>query len=149
MFSYRSYAYAYAYVASVNQALVTMQVSTRIQPPTSYSFPGSVTLFRYTVTKFNFIDSPNQQIKPGSYERKRKINTKTKHYFSFGTREDKTTIIFFCFAFCSALGLCLDAYAYDDPYVAGLTSFLCFALMLMLMLSCEPGLNQLTMISNV
>ena len=37
------------------------------------------------------------------------------------------------------------AYAYDDPYVAGLTSFLCFAfcfaLTLMLMLSCEPDLN--------
>ena len=35
------------------------------------------------------------------------------------------------------------AYAYDDPYVAGLTSFLCFAfcfaVILMLMLSCEPG----------
>ena len=38
------------------------------------------------------------------------------------------------------------AYAYDDPYVAGLTSFLCFAfcfaLMLMLTLSCEPGFKS-------
>ena len=37
----------------------------------------------------------------------------------------------------------LWSYACDDPYVAGLTSFLCFAfcfaLMLMLMLSCESG----------
>ena len=37
--------------------------------------------------------------------------------------------------------LCLYAYAYDDPYVAGLTSFLCFAFCfaVMLMLTCEPG----------
>ena len=37
------------------------------------------------------------------------------------------------------------AYAYDDPYVAGLTSFLCFAFCfaLMLMLSCEPGLTNM------
>ena len=34
----------------------------------------------------------------------------------------------------------LGSYAYDDPYVAGLTSLICFALMLML--SCEPGFNQ-------
>ena len=41
------------------------------------------------------------------------------------------------------LGLWSYAYAYDDPYVAGLTSFLCFAFCfaLMLMLSCEPGLT--------
>ena len=39
--------------------------------------------------------------------------------------------------------LCLYAYAYDDPYVAGLTSFLCFAFCftLTLMISCEPGLK--------
>ena len=49
------------------------------------------------------------------------------------------------FFFVSPFVLLL-AYAYDDPYVAGLTSFLCFAfcfaLMLMLMLSCEPGFNN-------
>ena len=37
------------------------------------------------------------------------------------------------------------AYAYDDSYVAGLTPFLCFAfcflLILMLLLTCEPGLR--------
>ena len=41
------------------------------------------------------------------------------------------------------LGLWSYAYAYDDPSVAGLTSFLCFAIcfavILMLMLWCEPG----------
>ena len=50
-------------------------------------------------------------LKPGSHERhkhKNKMNTKTKHDFSSGTCEDKTTRIFLCFAFCSALGLCLD-----------------------------------------
>ena len=43
------------------------------------------------------------------------------------------------------LELCY-AYAYDDPYVAGLTSFLCFAfcfvVMLMLMFTCELGLKE-------
>ena len=70
---------------------------------------------------------------------------KTKDEFSSETCEDKTTRIFLCFAFCSALCLCLDydlmlmlmtilmSQAWLDP--------LCFALMLMLMLSCEPGLN--------
>ena len=45
--------------------------------------------------------------KPGSHEQhkhKHKINMKTKHDFSSGTWEDKTTRIFLC----SALGLCLD-----------------------------------------
>ena len=49
--------------------------------------------------------------KPNSHQRhkhKHKINTKTKHVFSSGTCEDKTTRIFLCFPFCSALGLCLD-----------------------------------------
>ena len=49
-------------------------------------------------------------VKPDSHERhkhKHKVNTKTKHDFSSGTCEDKTTRIFLCFAFCSALGLCL------------------------------------------
>ena len=55
------------------------------------------------------------------------------------TREEKITRIFLYFAFCSSLGLC--SYACDDPYVAGLTSFLCFAFMLILMLSSEPGFN--------
>ena len=44
-------------------------------------------------------------LKPGSHERhkhKHKINTKRKHDL-----RDKTRI-FLCFAFCSALGLCLD-----------------------------------------
>ena len=36
------------------------------------------------------------------------VSTKTKHDFSSGTCEDKTTRIFLCFAICSALGLCLD-----------------------------------------
>ena len=85
-------------------------------------------------------------VKPSSHERhkhKHNINTKSKHDFSSGTCEDKTTIIFLCFLlFCSwlMLGLWSYAYAYDDPYVAGFTSFLCFALMLML--SCEPGLSE-------
>ena len=41
------------------------------------------------------------------------------------------------------LGLWSYTYAYDDPYVAGLTSFLSFAFCfaLILMLSCEPGLR--------
>ena len=39
------------------------------------------------------------------------------------------------------LGLWPYAYDYDDPYVAGLTSFLCFAFCFLLMLTCEPGLN--------
>ena len=34
--------------------------------------------------------------------------TRAKHDFSSGTCEDKTTRIFLCFVFCSALGLCLD-----------------------------------------
>ena len=40
------------------------------------------------------------------------------------------------------LGPC--SYAYDDPYVTGLTLFLCFAFCfaLMLMLSCESGLSM-------
>ena len=37
-----------------------------------------------------------------------KINTKTKHDFFSRTCEDKTTRIFLYFAFCSALGVCLD-----------------------------------------
>ena len=45
-------------------------------------------------------------------------------------------------AYAWTMILCLDC---DDPYAAGLTSFLCFAycfvLMLMLMLTCEPGFN--------
>ena len=50
-------------------------------------------------------------LKPGSHQRhkhKHKIDTKTKHDFSSGTCEDKTTRIFLCFVFCSALGLCFD-----------------------------------------
>ena len=48
------------------------------------------------------------------------------------------------FFFVSPFVLLL-AYAYDDPYVAGLTSFLCFAFCfaLMLVLSCEPGFTVL------
>ena len=70
--------------------------------------------------------SPFLHFKPGSHERhKHKINMKTKHDFSSGTCEDKTMRIFLCFAFCSALGLCLDyayayAYAYDYAYAYGL-----------------------------
>ena len=46
--------------------------------------------------------------KPSPHDRhKHKINTKTKHDFSSGTCEDKTTIIFLCFLFCSAVGLWL------------------------------------------
>ena len=50
-------------------------------------------------------------IKSGSrkqHKHKDKINTKTKHDISSGTCEDKTTIVFLCYVFCSALGLCLD-----------------------------------------
>ena len=36
------------------------------------------------------------------------ISKEKKHDFSSGTCEDKITRIFLCFAFCSALGLCLD-----------------------------------------
>ena len=46
------------------------------------------------------------------------------------------------------LGLWSYPYAYEDPYVASLISFLCFAfcfvLMLMLMLTCEPGLLEIS-----
>ena len=85
---------------------------------------------------------------PGSHEshkHKDKIKTKTKLHISLGTCTDKTTRIFLCFVFCSALGLCLDNdlmlmnHDYDDTYVKGLTSFLwfalCFVLMLMLTLT--------------
>ena len=58
-------------------------------------------------------------------------------------RQNNETFSLFRLLFCSFLMLGLWSYAYDDPYVAGLTWFLCFAfcfaLMLMLMLSCEPG----------
>ena len=36
------------------------------------------------------------------------VSTKTKHDYSSGTYEDNITSIFICFAFCCALGLCLD-----------------------------------------
>ena len=54
----------------------------------------------------------------------------------------------FCLLFGSWLILGLWSYAYDqdDPYVAGLTSFLCFAfcfiLMLMLILTCQPDVRS-------
>ena len=50
-------------------------------------------------------------LKPGSHERhkhKVKIKTKVKRDISPVTCKDKTTRIFLCFVFCSALGLCLD-----------------------------------------
>ena len=83
-------------------------------------------------------------LKPGSHEQhkhKHNTNTKTKHDLSSETCEDKTTRIFHCFAFCSALGLCLD---YDLMLMTILmTSFPCFAFCFafMLMLSCEPGFS--------
>ena len=46
------------------------------------------------------------RVKPGSHERHK--HKKTKHDFSSGTCENKTTRIFLCFAFCSAFGLCLN-----------------------------------------
>ena len=55
--------------------------------------------------------SHSRELRPGSHKRhkhKHKINTKTKHDFSSGTCEDKTTRIFLCFAFWCPLGLCLD-----------------------------------------
>ena len=62
-------------------------------------------------------------------------------------RQNNENFSLFCLLFCSwlMLGLWSYAYAYDDPYVAGLTSFLCFAFCfaLMLMLSCEPGFNSI------
>ena len=95
----------------------------------------------------------SEKLKPSSHnhhKNKDKINTKTKHYTSSGTCEDKTRI-FLYFAFCSVLGLLLGlwsyAYDYDHPYVADLTPFLCFAfsfvflLMLMLTVTCESGLT--------
>ena len=56
--------------------------------------------------------------------------------------ENNDNFSLFRLLFCSwlMLGLWSYACAYDDPYVAlGLISFLCFAFMLMLMLSCESG----------
>ena len=65
-----------------------------------------------------------------------------------GLAKTKQQELFFVSPFVLLLAYaCMDyvgsyAYAYDDPYVAGLTSFLCFAFCFafMLMLSCEPGL---------
>ena len=58
-------------------------------------------------------------------------------------RQNNENFSLFRLLFCSwfMLGLWSYAYAYEDPYVAGLTLFLCFALRLILMLSCEPGLK--------
>ena len=55
-------------------------------------------------------------------------------------RQNNDNFSLFRLLFCSwlMLGLCSYACAYDD--VAGLTSFLCFALMLMLL--CEPSLTN-------
>ena len=54
--------------------------------------------------------------------------------------------LLFCFWLMLGLWSYAYAFAYDDPYLVGLTTFLCFAfclaLILMLMLSCEPGLSQ-------
>ena len=62
-------------------------------------------------------------------------------------RQNNENFSLFRLLFCSLLmlGLWSYAYAYDDPYVAGLTWFLCFAFCfaLMLMLSCEPGFSLL------
>ena len=59
-----------------------------------------------------------------------------------GLAKTKQQELFFVSPFVLLLAYaCMDnvgSYAYDNPYVPGLTSFLCFALMLML--SCEPGL---------
>ena len=70
-------------------------------------------------------------VKPGSHDRhkhKHKINTKTKHDFSSGTCEDKTTRIFLFFRllFCSWLMLKLWSYAYDrlKPIYIYIYSFL-------------------------
>ena len=49
-------------------------------------------------------------------------------------------------AYAWTMILCLCSYAYDDPYVAGLTSFLCFAFCCALCLWCEPGLNILALL---
>ena len=48
------------------------------------------------------------------HQHKDKINRKTKPDISSGTCKDKTTRIFLCFIFRSALGLCLD---YDLTHV--------------------------------
>ena len=93
-------------------------------------------------------------LKPGSHQRhKHKIDTKTKHYLSSGTCKYKTTRIFLCFVFCSALGLCLHGLCMflclclcrSTVYVAGLTAFLCFpclSICLCLCCQCEPGLKN-------
>ena len=68
--------------------------------------------------------------KPGSHERHKHKQRKESR-----TCEDKIYDNFSLFRllFCSWLMLGLWSYAYDDPYVAGFTSFLCFiALMFML-----------------
>ena len=49
-------------------------------------------------------------------------------------------------AYAWTMILCLCSYAYDDPYVAGLTSFLCFAFCCALCLWCEPGFNILALL---
>ena len=87
-----------------------------------------------------------RRVKPGSHERckhKGKIKTKTKH--AQGLAKIKQQEFSFVSSFVRLLGLMLGlwsyAYDYDGPYVAGLTSFLCFAFCfaLILTLTCEPG----------
>ena len=78
-------------------------------------------------------------LKPGSHERHKHINNANKARLLFWDlrRQNNKNFSLFRLLFCSW------SYAYDDPYVAGLTSFLCFAFCfaVMLMLSCEPGLR--------
>ena len=76
--------------------------------------------------------------KPSSYERhKHKINAKTMHDFSSGTCENKTTIIFLCFLFCSAVGLWLCLWRSLCRRLDFIPLFcLLFFLMLMLILIC-------------
>ena len=52
------------------------------------------------------VKARKKRLKPGSH--KHKIDTKTKHDLSSGTCKYKTTRIFLCFVYCSALGLCFD-----------------------------------------
>ena len=82
-------------------------------------------------------------LKPGSHERHKHKQRKQSITSPLGLAKPQNNNNFSLFRllFCFWLMLELWSYVYDDPYVAGLTSFLCFALMLMLRLSCEPGLT--------
>ena len=77
-------------------------------------------------------------VKPGSHERHKHKQRKQSMISPLGLGKTKQQELFFVSPFVLLLAyawtmiLCL--YLYDDPYVAGLTSFLCFAFCFALML---------------